>query len=466
MLKSLKIRLAIWILLPTAILLSLDLAQIYKNSEATANSVQQKLLRASVEIISDQLVFYDGGYEITIPTAALELFRNRYKDRVYYAVRSRDGKLIAGGDELPPYQGTLDLEEEKYYLSNIEDQPVRVVVLAHPLVNSSTGEYAVTQVAQTLRGHNEFRDGLIYSTIRGHALLLGITAFALYVTLHWTLAPLNAFGHLLKERKPGTLEKLDYPIAPTELGPVIDALNDYSERLGQTLSSYEKFVSNTAHHLRTSFAIIGSQIDYGKRNANNPTIQSETLNSIQKTVLDSTKLINQLLMLAAIEQPRKERVADTPVRLAEIITKVIEEMAPLAHQRQIELGVDVFDESVQVAARPHLLHEVFANLVDNSIQHMGRPGTVTISLQRQDDRAHIRILDDGFGVTEELHPRLFERFFRIDLSRPHSSGLGLAIVKEICDSMHASVCSSTPASGSGFQVDILFPLFPTHSGQQ
>ena len=456
-LRSLKSRLALWVLLPSVLLMAIDLVVTYHNSSVIATLVQQQLLHGSAKIISEQLVFADGSYEISVPPAAFELFDSQYKDRVFYAVHTKEGKLIAGGDELPPYEAPLQIDEASYFIARLHDGPARVIAYAHALTNSSTGDFAITQVAQTLRGHNEFRDGLIWSTIRGHLVLLVIMAVSLVMALRWTLSPLEEFSRTLARRQTGSLEKVGEEHAPTELEPVIHALNDYVTRLDHTLSSYEKFVSNTAHHLRTSFAIIASQIDFGKRLEGGAKAHAEVLAAIQKTLGYCTKVINQLLVLASVEHPRQDGQAACGVVLAEVIMTVIEEMAPLAQQRQIELGVDAFDDSVRVAASAQLLHEVVANLVDNAIQHMNQPGTVTISLRQASGCAVLTIADDGVGIAEALRDKVFERFFRIDASKSNSSGLGMAIVKEICDALGASIALCSPLAGSGLQVTIQFP---------
>lgn len=444
--------------MPTALLLLIDIAVIYRNSESIATSVQKVLLHGSAEIISDQLFYNEGTYDISIPPAAFELFKSRHRDRVYYAVHSQTGTLIAGGDELPRYPNRTEIEEPIYFMTDIDGEPVRVIVFAHTLTNAPSEEFAITQVAQTLRGHDEFRDDLILSTVRGHLLVLSITVAALFIALRWTLQPLMRFSNMLSQRSPGSLDILDEQNAPTELQPVIHALNGYADKLRYTLSSYEKFVSNTAHHLRTSFAIMASQIDFARRNSDDPRSQAETLDSIRKTMGESSKLINQLLVLASVEQNRQDRSTEAPVCLSEVIAQVIEQMAPLAQQKGIELGVDDFDETLFISARPHLLQEVFSNLIGNAVQHMGKPGGVTVSLRRDHDRAHIVIADDGIGIPLEMQPRIFERFFRIDPGRPNGSGLGLAIVKEICDMLDGTVSVSTPSNGIGLQFDLLFPL--------
>ncbi len=455
-LRSLKSRLIVWVFMPIALIVAIDLIGTYHSTEQIATTIQQQLLHGSAKMISEQLVFSDGGYEISVPPAAFELFENKFKDRVYFSVRSKDGRLVAGDDELAPYAEPLAIEEDRYFVAKLHGDIVRVIAYAHALPDSSSGDYAITQVAQTLFNHENFRAGLFYSAIKRHLLLLGITIAALVISLQWTLSPLKEFSRELLQRQPGSLEKHDGGNAPSELAPIIGALNEYVDRLNRTLLSYEKFVANTAHHLRTSFAIIASQIDFAKRADAQDKVQREVLGAIQKTLGNCTKVINQLLVLASIE--RQDAAPADDVLIAEVITAVIDEMAPQAYQQQIELGIESFDDSLRVAVPARLLHEVIANLIDNAIRHMGRPGSVMISLQRQADRALLSVIDDGVGIPPELHDKVLERFYRVDPSKAGSSGLGLAIVKEICDALKARIALRSPAGGRGLQVDILFPL--------
>lgn len=455
--RSLKSRLALWGVLPTIVLMSVDLMMAFQSSEQAATRVQQRLLYGSAKIISEQLVFTDGDYEISIPPSAFELFKSKHKDRVLFSVRSKDGHLISGDDELTAYAKPLEIEQEEYFLTALHGETVRVIAFAHALPNSSSGDFAITQVAQTLHGHHEFRDGLLQSTVRGHLILVAITILSLAVAFRWTISPLVRFSQSLRRRQPGSLEKLDENDAPTELSGVIHAMNDYVVRLDRTLSSYEKFVANTAHHLRNAFAIIATQLNFGKRADCANREHAEVFDAIQKTLGNCTRVINQLLLLASIEQTKQDRAPVGEVQLSGIIASVIEEMAPLAQQKQIELGVDVFDEAVRIAASSRLLHEVFSNLVSNAIQHMGKPGMVTVSLRGEAGRAVFSICDDGVGIPEDLRQKVFERFFRVDESKADSSGLGLAIVKEICDALRAKITLSAPDGGSGLRIDIEFP---------
>ncbi len=457
-LKSLKSRLILWLFLPTVIISTIDLIVTYKNTDTIATLMQQQLLKGSAKIISEQLVKTNGNYEIDIPPAAFELFANEYKDRVYYAVRSKNGLLIAGDEDLAIYPGKLLIEQEQYFISEMRGEPVRVIAYASALPSTASGDYAITQVAQTLRSHSAFKRDLFFLTMREHLVFLSIVMAGLIIAFRVTLSPLIRFGEMLLQRQPGSLEKLDQTNAPIELKPVIFAMNEYVSRLDNTLTSYEQFVANTAHQLRTSFAIITSQINFAQRNGELDPVQIEMLTAINNTIVQGTKVINQLLVLAAVEQNRLHRSSGNPVLVADIIKGAIEELALLAVQKNIDLGIDLLDETIQVSAPNFLLRELIYNLIDNAIKHINPDGMVTISLQRKDNFGVLSVIDNGPGIPVSERQRVFERFYRLDQTKPNSSGLGLSIVKEICDSLNAKITLNTPDNGIGLQVDVAFPI--------
>src|SRR5471032_199151 len=457
-LNSLKWRLGLWVFLPTVIISFIDLIVTYRSTEQIATLVQQQLLKGSARIIAEQLISVEGGYEISIPPAALELFASKYHDMVFYSVRSKRGQLIAGDAKLPAYPGPLAIEQEQFFITTMRGEPARTIAYALALPNMPAGEFAVTQVAQTLRGHEAFRHDLFLLTMREHLLILVIVIIGLVITLRWTLKPLARFGQKLQQRSPGSLETLDAGDEATELQPLADAINDYVERLDHALSSYERFVANTAHQLRTSFAIISSQLNFAQRSPGVQGTQKEVLTAIQKSVQQGTRVINQLLVLAALERKRQQAERAPAIRFSVPLVEAIDLLAPLAQQRQIDLGIDGIDETIMLPAPAHLLRELVSNLVDNAIQHTPAGSTVTITLARHNGESRLSVVDNGPGIPPAERAKVFERFYRLDETRPNSSGLGLAIVKEICDALGARIALSAPAGGQGLQVDVLFFL--------
>src|SRR5450830_912053 len=286
-LNSLKTQLALWVFLPVVLISLLDLLMGYRDADRDADRVativQEQLLKGSAKSISEQLEKVDDHYEISIPPAAFELFASDYKDHIYFTVRSGDGRLVAGNEELLPYTGTLQLEQGQYYLSTIRGEPVRVIAYEQILANGIGNETSMTQVAQTLNTHHAFRRSLFGRTIRDHSILLVIVLLGLTIALRWMMQPLLQFGRRLMQRPTGSLESLSVDDSPRELQPVIFAINDYVDRLNKTLTSYEQFVANTAHQLRTSFSIINSQVDFAQRNSSSDTQQQQELRCAKST---------------------------------------------------------------------------------------------------------------------------------------------------------------------------------------
>lgn len=91
------------------------------------------------------------------------------------------------------------------------------------------------------------------------------------------------------------------------------------------------------------------------------------------------------------------------------------------------------------------IEQVFTNLLVNAIKYGKEEGKIDIDIFAKSEKIHIRIIDDGEGISSEHLPRLFERFYRVDKSRtrskskPGGSGLGLAIVKHILDAHKQSI---------------------------
>jgi len=460
--RSLKGRLAAWVILPSILVIAVDLAVAYRNSEQIATLVQEQLLHGAASMISEQLMVVDDELVVSLPPAAFELLRTPFKDRVSYAIHKTGGRsggaLIAGDGELPAYQGEIGQKGEIFFLTRLRGEQVRAIAFSHVIPNSRTGDVVITQVVQTLRNHEAFRSDLLQSTIRRHLLLVALIVGVLAVAFRWILKPVVGFSDLLAARRPGSLERLDINDAPSELDPVIHAMNGYVQRLDDTLKSYESFVAETAHHLRNSFAVIGSQVNFAKRSASGDPAQQEALGAAQKTLDKGTHVINQLLTLAALDQKGKTEALVKRMPLVPVVTAVIEELAPLGFQKGIELGVESLDESVYVEATGRLLRELLTNLIGNAIQHMNRAGHVTVSVASSERQALLTVSDDGIGIPEQLREKVFERYFRIDDSSPDGSGLGMAIVKEICDTLGAQISLSTAAGGQGLRVDVGFPL--------
>ena len=117
---------------------------------------------------------------------------------------------------------------------------------------------------------------------------------------------------------------------------------------------------------------------------------------------------------------------------------VFESLHLNTEEREISCSVKKGCEfPLTVYADKEKIRQVFINLTENAIKYGKDSGSIEASFYNVDGKnVLIEISDDGYGISEEHLPRIFERFYRTDLARSRKaggSGLGLAICKHIIE---------------------------------
>jgi two-component system sensor histidine kinase TctE len=188
--------------------------------------------------------------------------------------------------------------------------------------------------------------------------------------------------------------------------------------------------------------------------------QSElALARAKRTLSQTNKAVNQFLQLSAAESFVAKRQVVDVMALTSVLTEVLEGMALFAHQKNIDLGLEVQRgdaASSQVVYSDLLaIQEMVRNLVDNAIRYTPDGGVVTLYLSCAPQAIELRVEDTGPGVPAAAREKIFERFCRLDPSHSDGSGLGLAIVRELATLCGAELRIEEPSHGaSGFCIVI------------
>jgi signal transduction histidine kinase len=158
----------------------------------------------------------------------------------------------------------------------------------------------------------------------------------------------------------------------------------------------------------------------------------EVLVSNLKQVERLIRLTKSLLTLAQFASDRPP-VHLTPVKLEPLLRELVEDLALIAADRNIQLSLD--SEAVPAVLGDELrLKELVINLLDNALRYTESGGAITVRLRASGDVVTVAVQDTGQGIGSEHLPHLFERFYRTNTGRARNSdgtGLGLPIVKEI-----------------------------------
>jgi signal transduction histidine kinase len=141
----------------------------------------------------------------------------------------------------------------------------------------------------------------------------------------------------------------------------------------------------------------------------------------------------------------------TPVDVATVVRETL--MLYRSGDRDVEYRDEVEPGLPRVRARPDELKEVLLNLVENSRAALDTGGRITVSAFARDDHVEIDVADNGRGIPQQLHERIFEPHFS---TRSSGTGLGLAIVRRLVQSWDGEVSvASEPGRGTTMRVRLL-----------
>ena len=213
-------------------------------------------------------------------------------------------------------------------------------------------------------------------------------------------------------------------------------------RLRRLETMRRDFVANVSHELRTPVSVIRLNAEALRDGAlkdekNGPRFVEATLRHAERL----SNLVADLLDISRIESGRYEKEARW-LSLPSVLEDVVNDMGQLAEERQValELG-DVAEIEVRVDRKA--LEQVLTNLIQNAVKYAGEPGVqVRVSATLENKSVFIHVADEGPGIDEIHHPRIFERFYRVDAGRSKhmgGTGLGLAIVKHLVANMGGKV---------------------------
>lgn len=262
------------------------------------------------------------------------------------------------------------------------------------------------------------------------ALLMPISAWILWFGACRAMGRLEALARAVSAQDENTLRELPTTDVPSEISPLVLAVNRLLTRLRDAFASQRRFVQDAAHELRTPITAMTLQLE----NLKACPMDAETaaqVSQFEAGLKRTKRLIEQLLRLARQEAPQKADAASN-VDLAPFLQELISDLMPCADHRDIDIGLSV-DIDANVRANPHELRSLLHNLLDNACRYTPEHGVVDVRLFADNGKVVVEIIDSGPGIPPDLLPRVFDRFFRIEGSDTEGSGLGLAIAKHAAE---------------------------------
>lgn len=212
-------------------------------------------------------------------------------------------------------------------------------------------------------------------------------------------------------------------------------------------------IAEMVHELRTPLAAIKATTHILLRPEIKDERRSEMVNTIARETDRLTRMTTEFLDLARLESGRKPIVKD-PVRLGELLARVLDTVRPQANDRDLRLHLELTPPNLpEIQGDAEKLSRVALNLLTNAIKYNKPGGDVTVRAVLHDDHIRVSVQDTGLGISEQNLPHLFEKFYRVADTEGYTTGtgLGLAIAKRIVEGHGGNIwAESTLGQGTTF----------------
>jgi signal transduction histidine kinase len=422
------------------------LAWLFVKAKWANNTLRERALLAQARDIAGHVeISRKDTIELHLPPSLIEAYSSS-ESRYQFSIRDADGQnLISNSGHVGPLPELNGKDHTVYEYDANQRQPQHVFGAVY---RTRVGDRTIyVQVERPSKNASSLAKAVLEEFLVDGDWLEILFLFVLIGVCLWIvdrgLRPLRHISAIARSIGPANAHiRFSTDNVPKEILPCILSLNAVLDRLEHGLERQREFNANAAHQLRTPLAVLSANV----QSLDDPA----AIERLKIDVDHMTRIVSQLLLTAQLDNSMID--FDEVVDLNEIVADVSANLGPIAINADKSIRLERTDAKLLIRTSGFALKAALQNLIENAIKHTPRKNSVLV---RVTALPAVDIIDSGPGISEELRPKIFERFWRGDKSAD-GAGLGLSIVQKIMTAMHGTI-SVADAPGGGAQFTIRLP---------
>lgn len=370
----------------------------------------------------------------------------------------RQGKIVADSD---PAQQTGRIIEgfdptlpgNKYYtIGTYFGQFSQEVLSVHAPITGNYTTHGYVVIHLPIASLRPARDGILNIVYITSAIVFGISLIILLVFTKTVYFPLKKITEGANEYAQGNLTHHIAVKTRDEMGYLAATLNYMSDELNKMEEYQKTFIANVSHDFRSPLTSIKGYLEA----ILDGTIPPEMYEKYLTRVISETERLNKLTqgMLTLNTLDSKGYLNRTNFDINRVIKDTAASFEGTCKEKNINFDLTFSDTIQMVYADLGKIQQVLYNLIDNAIKFSHNDSTIYIQASIKYEKIFVSIKDTGIGIPKDSIKKIWERFYKTDLSRgkdKKGTGLGLSIVKEIIQSHGENIdVISTEGVGTEF----------------
>ncbi|GFZ61361.1 two-component sensor histidine kinase [Pseudomonas amygdali pv. eriobotryae] len=330
------------------------------------------------------------------------------------------------------------------------------ILMGYREIHLKTGQDILVRLSMDRESDSTLLHAYLKSTFLILPLILLLVGFGAWWVVRRGLRPLGAFRKVTALISARDLShRMKVKGLPDELRDLAHAVNFMLHRLDGDVQQLAQFSDDLAHELRSPMNNLMGKAQVTLSRPRPSEEYKQALESCTEELERMSRMISQMLFLASVSQP----AAPLPVEvidLREEADKVAELFSSSAEERDITLQVQ---GNAKATGDRLMIQRAISNLLSNAIRHGLSGSVITITLATHADEVSLAVRNAGDGIDAEHLSRLFDRFYRVHVSRARQqggTGLGLAIVRSIM-SLHEGQVTVQSEPGQFTTFSLIFP---------